>query len=821
MQHFIKYAAFILLVLLTGIIVAQKTTVKGVVFDKATGEPLPFVNLSFKNSKVGTISDVNGAYYISTYYATDSLVVSYVGYTKMTKKVRKDVTQVIDFYLESGSVEMEEVVIKYKGNPADIIFERIIKNKPANNKEKFSAYEYEVYNKVEFDLNNIDQSSKDRALFKKFQFIFDYIDSTDKKPYLPMFMTESISDFSYIKEPKNKKEIIKATKVSGLPDNSISQFLGDMYQNINIYDNQLEILEKQIVSPISNYGQRYYKYYLVDSSFIENQWCYRLDFKAKYTQDPVLEGYFWVHDTTYAIKKIEATLPERINLNYVRELKMIQEFDQIDGENWMLTKDYMLVDFNLNDKAMGIYGRKTATYKNFVINQPRDPSYFNGFENLIVEKDAAEKSDEYWQEKRHIKLSENESEIYEMVDSLKAMPAFKNIIEIITLVITGYKEVGDNIEIGPYFQMYSWNPIEQHRFRLGFRTTDNWSDRIRFYGHLAYGTGDQRFKYGGGFDAMLSEYPRQIVGASYKNDLEQLGQSNNAFATDNFLSSFLRRVPRNKLTNVEEYNLYVDREWIRGFSTRIGTKVREMIALGELSYISYDETGTEVLQDFIRDANVSAYMRFAYRENFILTGLDRVSLGSEYPIIEMLYTRGFSGIDGSQFNYDIAKMAIKDRLKFGVFGYLDWRLEGGKYFGAFAYPILELHPGNESWFYDNQAFNLMNFFEFASDEYINLFATQHFDGLFFNKIPLLRRLKWREVVTVRGAWGRLDTEKHSEVLKLPENMYSLEYKPYLEGSVGIENIFTIFRVDLLQRFTHLDNPNIATFGVRVRLEIRF
>jgi len=214
-------------------------------------------------------------------------------------------------------------------------------------------------------------------------------------------------------------------------------------------------------------------------------------------------------------------------------------------------------------------------------------------------------------------------------------------------------------------------------------------------------------------------------------------------------------------------------------------------------------------------------VRFAYRENFIQSGLRRMSLGSEYPIFEILYTRGISGVDGSQFDYNIIKLALRDRLKLGTFGYIDWSVEGGKYFGAFAYPILELHPGNESWFYDNEAYNLMNYFEFASDEYVGLFATHHLDGFFFNRVPLLRRLKWREVLTVRSAWGSMDEEKHNEVLLLPDEMYSLENNPYLEASVGIENIFTIFRVDVLQRFTHLKHPNIATFGVRVRLEIRF
>ena len=824
MLRLLKYSFLILLFTVVSGVFGQKTIVKGRVYDKSDGNPLPFVNIAFKNSKIGTVSDLNGFYSISTYYATDSLSVSFVGYKPLTIKVKKDVSQTINFGLEVGEVGLEEVVIKYKGNPADIIFERIIENKPANNREKFSAYEYELYNKVEFDLNNISEDLRDKRIMKNFQFIFDYVDSTDEKPYLPMFMTETISKYAFNKDPKKRKEVIIASKVSGLPDNNISQLLGDMYQNINVYENQIEILGRELISPISNSGQRFYNYYLTDSAFIDNKWCYRLDFKPKRAQTPVFKGHFWVNDTTYAIKRITASFPEKINMNYIRDLYLVQEFDQVDKENWMMTRDYLLVDFNISDRNMGVYGRKTSTYRDFVINQPRDDDFFSGVENVTVAEGSRDKDESYWQTNRHIPLSENEAEIYEMVDSLKELPAFKSLVDIVNLVVTGYKEVGDKIEIGPYVRLYSYNPIEEHRFRVGIRTSKDWSERVLLYGHLAYGTGDQRFKYEAGGDFLLSEKPRQIFGGSFKNDLEQLGQSRNAFSEDNFLSSILRRTPQDKLTNVLEYKLYFEREWFHGFSTRVIGNLRELTALGQLEYKRIAEgppTLTVVDQGYIKDFRITVYNRWAHQENFILSGLRRISLGSYWPIIDLLYTKGFSGVDGSLYDYHILKFAIKDKWRMGALGTLDWRFEAGKYFGAFAYPLLELHPGNESYFYDNQAYNLMNYFEFASDEYVSLYATHHFNGLFFNRVPLLRKLKWREVVTVRSAWGKMDRPKHTEVLIIPDNMYSLESKPYLEASVGVENIFTLLRVDFLYRMTHLDHPNIATFGIRMRIEIGF
>ncbi|MEQ9063012.1 MAG: DUF5686 family protein [Vicingaceae bacterium] len=803
--------------------IAQKTVISGKVYDATTKETLPFVNIAFSNSKIGNTSNINGDYSIETYYATDTLIASFVGYKAQKIPIKKDEVQVIDFYLESGEFNLQEVVIDYKGNPADLILERVIENKAANNKEKLTAYEYDVYNKVEFDLNNVDKGLKDRRYMKSFKFIFDYMDSTAEKPYLPMFMTESISRFSYRKSPKARKEVILASKVSGLPQNNISQFLGDMYQNVNIYENYIDLFERNFVSPISNFGQRFYKYYLTDSAFIDQNWCYRLDFKPRRIQEMVFVGHFWVHDTTYAIKRIDMSFAEDANINYVRQIQLVQDYTQVDHETWMLSRDYILADINLSNKEMGIYGRKTTTYKNFVINQPRDDAFFSGVENVIVDALASDRSDSYWTENRHIPLAENEAELYQMVDSIKKVPAFNNLVDLVKLLFSGYKKVGP-LEFGKYYKIYSYNPIEGHRFRLGARTSSELSENFRLEGHVAYGTNDQRYKYGISGDFLLSEQPRQILTLGYKNDLEQLGQSRNAFSEDNILSSFLRRTPRDKLTNVEGYNLAFEREWFRGFSTTFLANLREMTALGALNYLTYSESGSAVYiidQGFIKDFNVGLYTRLAYRENFIFSGLDRYSIGTDFPTFEALYQRGISGVDNSAYDYDIVKLAVKDNVKFGIWGNLDWRLEGGKYFGALPYPLLELHPGNESWFYDNSAYNLMNFFEFASDEYLSLFATYHLEGLFFNKVPLLRKLKWREVLTVRSAWGRLDGAKHSQALLLPENMYSLESRPYIEGSVGIENILKIFRVDFLQRFTHLDHPNIATFGIRVMVELRF
>lgn len=809
----------LLFILGFGSLHAQKTLVKGVVLDAKTKEPLPFVNIIFKNSKTGTTTDIDGNYILDTYYATDSLIASFIGYNSSTKFVKRDVSQTINFELNTGGgVSIGEVTVTYKGNPAHVILDRIIALKDVNNREKYDAYEYEVYNKVEFDLNNISDEFMDRRVFKNLDFIFDYMDSTtsDKK-YLPMFMTESLSDYYYRRDPKSERELIKATKVSGVSNQSVSQFLGDMYQNVNVYENYIGVFGKSFVSPIADFGKRFYKYYLLDSMVVDGSFCYEIKFEPKQVQEPVFSGTMWINDTTYAIKRIEASINDKANINFINGFSVEQRYKKVDGEYWMLAKDKLVVDFTVAKNSMGLYGRKTTTYKDFLINDPKPDEMFNGLERVVVEEGANEKDESYWNENRHDTLAENEQNIYKMVDSVKNVPAFRTFIDVVQLVFTGYKEVG-LFEIGPYFNAYSFNKVEGHRFRVGGRTSNSFSTNLMVDGYLAYGLKDQEFKYGGGLLYFLSKDPRHSVSFNYSKDVEQLGLSQNAFSEDNILSSVLRRNPNDKLTGVEEVKIGTERFWFNGFSTDLTVTNRNMVPLGSIEYNLPDAKGGASVSS-IQTTEVGVRTRFAYQEAFVTGEFDRISLGTEYPILELSLGFGLKDVLGGDYDYTKAVLSLSDNIKLGTFGRTNIKLQAGKYWGTLPFPVLEIHNGNETYFFDNSAFNLMNFFEFISDQYASAMVTHHFEGFFLNKIPLMRKLKWREVVTGRAVIGSLQ-DKNEQTLALPSNMFELE-EPYLETAVGIENIFKIIRVDALWRLTYLDHPDIQKFGIRATFEIQF
>jgi hypothetical protein len=806
--------------LMSILMLGQRTTVEGHVYDSETGEAMPFVNVHFQNTKVGTTTNLSGYYKLETYYASDSLMVSFIGYKTMAKKVRKDQQQTLDFRIEPGSVTLEaaEVVATKEENPAFPIVRNVLKNKRINNREKLDAYEYELYNKVEFDLNNITDEFRARKIFRPFEFIFENLDSTAEKVYLPVFMTESISNFYYRKTPKTEKEVITATKVSGVENNSVSQFLGDMYQSVNIYDNNVIVFGKSFVSPISNLGFAFYDYYLMDSTFIDSKWCYLIKFQPKRRQELTFDGNMWVNDTTYALKMVEGTIAKDANINFIEGLSVRQEFDEIENEVWMLTRDELVVDFNVTDRAMGFYGRKTTTYKDFTINQRREDEFYHGLSDVIVADDANKKPEDFWKTARHIELTQNEISVYNMVDSIQNIPQFRTIADLITLFVSGYKVVGD-FEIGPYYTLYSFNPIEGNRFRFGGRTSNAFSTRLMLEGYGAYGLRDERFKYGGGITYMISKNPRMLMYVGGKKDIEQLGQAEGAFREDNVLSSLFRRNPANKLTSVTEGKFSFEREWFYGLSNRVMFTHRILEPLGALRYERYNDAKDLVPVNNLITSEITLYTRFAFKEKFVSGEFERISLGTRYPTIELALTAGIPDLLGSDYSYQKVLIRLKDKLLFGPLGYSQILIEAGRIWGELPFPLLQLHQGNETFFYDESAYNTMNYFEFVSDEWISGSISHHFDGLVFNKIPLMRRLKWREVVSAKAVVGSFN-DANLDILLLPTETYTLS-KPFVEGAIGVENIFQFLRVDALYRLSYLDHPGIVKFGIRAKLQIDF
>jgi len=804
------------------------TKIMGSVHDSISGEAIPFANIVIPGTTIGTLTDFNGSYALEFKIKGDSIKAFLIGYKGVMKKIQRNQFQTIDFVLNPQNLNLPEVTIKYSGNPAETIIKKVIREKNKNTLQSFQTYQYEAYTKIELDANNITDQFKSRKLLKQFDFVWSYLDTStmNGKTYLPVFITETMSDIYFRKSPRSRKEIIKASSLSGLKNASVSQFLGNLSEQVDVYKNFIPLFEKNFVSPISDVAIDYYKFYLVDSAYMGNRWCYHVMFKPRRKQELTFTGNLWVNDTSFAVKQLEMRIADDANVNFINDLEVEQEFEWTNDLFWMLTKDKLNVDFNiLNDskKTIGFFGHRTTIYQNFRFDIPESKRFFHLPTDVFIDPAATEKSKDYWAAERPEKLSAKEEGIYMMVDSVKAVPVYKTYENIIYGIFTGYFPWG-LFEVGPYAKLFSYNGVEGARFRLGLRTSNKFSKKIQLEAYLAYGTLDQAFKYGGNLIYMVSKNPRRDLTAEFKYDVEQLGSSPYSFSTDNILSSLFHRGPNNKLTMVRDYRVAYEHEWFTGFMNRIHLIHREVFPLGATEFIVFPGQGENPqAMNSIYTSEIQFDTRLAFRERFISAEFARVTISSTYPIVQLSFTYGIPRVFKSDYEYQKLVLNVSEWFHFKTIGWSKYIIEAGKIWGTLPYPLLKIHDGNQSFMYDGYASNLMDYYEFVSDNWITASYTHHFDGLLFNKIPLFRKLKWREVAHVRGVFGTL-SDKNAQYSLFPGNLRSFASQPYWEAGAGIENIFKIIRIDAIWRMSHLHddgNPDVSKFGIFVSLFFSF
>lgn len=819
---------FFIFLLITTFSFGQKTIVEGVVTDQLTGAPMPFVTVRFMDAKIGTITDTLGYYSIETYYATDSLVFSFSGYLKIKRHILIDETQEVNVIMPVLSTDYEEVVVRAPDElPSTRLHKRVIANKKINNKEKLDSYEYEVYNKVQLDLNNIDERFKEREMVKRLDLIMDYLDSEDDGTnYLPVILSESVSDYYYKKNPHKKKEIVKASRISGIENLELNQFMGDMYLDVNIYDNNLQLFNKSFISPASNFARNFYRFYLEDSMFIDNYWCYQLKFIPKRTGDMTFEGEMWIHDTTYAVKQFKMDISPWTNINYVQGIYIEHEFEQVEDEVWMLTSEKMIADLKLTKKTnvYGLYGRRHSTRINYKINNDRPLDFYSSNSTVEVSDSANLRSDAYWSAIRHEPLSIQENGINDMVDSLNNIRFFKTLKNTIYLATTGYYPMG-KLELGNAFALFSFNQIETFRLGMALRTSNAFSKRIEFGGRIAYGFGDERFKYGGSIRYNITPKKRGMLTAYYNYDLEQIGQSPTAAAVGSTFGALLRTGPQDKLTFVEKIGINLEKDIRKDVILYAGFEWKEYTAVGVANYLRPNIISG--IDDTIRRIQTTEFIaryRWAKDEEFLAGNFDRTSLKSKYPVLSIQGIFGVKDLFGGDYDYQKIDVSIEHKVNIGFLGRIVYGINAGKIYGTTAYPFLKVHEGNQSFWLMSNAFNKMNFFEFISDEYISGLIENHWDGFFFDRIPLIKKAKLRLVTTGKIVFGRR-ADRHSEILRIPSFTKDFGNTPYTEVAVGIENIFKLGRVDVFWRLTHLEPgvkvTDIEAFGIRAKYVINF
>jgi hypothetical protein len=803
--------------------ITQQTKVSGYIKDASTGEKLPYVSVRFLNSKIGTLSDSSGFYSIESYYATDSIKFSLSGFVSQTFFVKKDQEQTIDISLQILTDELSEVVIYTPDEfPSTTLHKKMVANKPINNKEKLNSYEYDLYSKIQFDLNNLDDKFGKNGVVKRLDLILDYLDSTSTgENYLPVILSETFSNFYFKNNPKIKKEVIQATKITGIDNLQLNQFLGDMYLDVNVYDNVIDVFNKSFISPTAPIARSYYKFFLEDSTFIDNDWCYKLRFLPKRSGDLTFIGEMWIHDTTYAIKLIKASISPNANLNYIQDLYLEHHFDQVEKEVWMLKEERLIADIKLTQKSQvyGIYARKNSSRRNYVINSKRDSEFYASGSTIQLVDSAKIRPDSYWENIRTEKLTKQQEGIVDMVDSLNNLPFFQTVKSLTYFSTTGYYPVG-KIEIGSAFTLVSFNPVEKFRTALALRTSNNFSKRLELGGRVAYGFGDERWKYGLTTRFNITPKKRGMLTGYYTYDIEQIGQSPTAASMGSTFATVLSTAPFDKLTFVKKTGISLEKDIKKDIVIYSAFDWKEFTPLGLANYLRNNPTTglTDTIGN-IRTAEITARYRWTKDEEFLAGQFDRTSLRSVYPILSFQGIFGIKGIGGSQYNYQKFEFQLEHNTQVGILGRMRYGAIAGYIHGDLAYPLLKVHEGNQSLWLLTTAFNKLNFLEFISDRYVGAFIENHWEGLLFDRIPINKILKWRLLTTGRVVYGSLSSRHEKEML-IPSFVKRFGNVPYVESSIGIENIMKVVRVDLVWRMTH-QIQGISPLGIRARISLNF
>lgn len=825
-------------------IFAQTTTIRGAVTDAKTGEGIPFVNVFFDGTTIGKTTDFNGQYFIETNEKISRLRFTNLGYKNELKDILYGQSQILSVKMTLEAKVLKEVKVsgekkryRNKDNPAVELIRLVIDHKKDNRKEQISAYQYEKYEKVQFALSNISEKFMKKKYLKQFQFIFDNLDSNQMpgKVILPMYLKETLSDYYYRKDPKEVKEIIKGSRKVDFDElinnDGMGTFVAYLYQDVDIYDNTVPILTNAFISPISDNGPLFYRYYIKDTVLVEKTMCYHMVFYPRNKSDFNFQGELYItYDSNYAVRKSELTVSPDINLNFVKELTLTQDYEQIKPGEWLVNYDNISIDFGLGKKGLGIYGQRAVSYKNIVIDQPMPDSFYYASAPLT----DTSLTDSQWDERRHYDLTASEKGVYSMVDSIQRVPAFKRFMNILTLVFAGYKELGI-FEIGPVSTFYSYNPVEGSRIRLGGRTTPKFNPYLRFESYAAYGFGDEKWKYYFGVTKALGkksfvEFPQKNLLISYQYETKIPGQELQFVQEDNALLS-IKRGKNDKLLYNKTFNISYLSEFENHFSFEAGIQHLVQSPAGSLYFNKVEYNDAENRISSITNTVLNLSVRFAPHEQFYQGKNYRIPMFNQYPIIEIRLTASEKKILNSDYTYKNLYASLFKRINIAPFGYTDLTIEGGKVFGRVPYPLLQIHRANQTYSYQLQSYNLMNFLEFISDQWVSLNAQHYFNGFFFNKIPLLKRLKWREVISLKMLYGNItdnnDPQKHTELFKLPIESngqlitYSLERKPYIEASVGVSNIFKVIRIDLIRRLNYLNNEHVAEYGIRARAKFDF
>ena len=854
-----KYIKSFLLFLLLGCCISVSAqNIQGVVTDSLTNEPIPYLSVFYEGKGVGSITDNDGNYKVETRKGWNKLTFSAVGYVTKVVNIIPGVTKNLNVRMRPDDIMLDEVVVKpkrekysRKNNPAVELMKKVIAHKKNNKLSENDYYQYNKYQKITMSLNDVTPEMLEKGMYKKMPFLKDQIELCEEtnKFILPISVDETASQKIYRKHPKSEKTIIKGMSSTGVNElfatgDMLSTVLKDVFTDVNIYDNDIRLLQYPFISPISSSDAiSFYKFYIMDTTFVDKDKCFHLTFVPNNSQDFGFTGHLYVlADSSYTVKKCTMNLPKKSGVNFVDNMDIIQEFEQLPNGEWVLKTDDMIVEMTLMKIMQGFQIRRTTRYSDYAFDElPQQLFKRKGAE--IKEADAMMRGDDFWNQYRPVPLTQTESSMDMLVKRLEQMPGFKYVIFVLKAFIenfveTGTKEHPSKVDIGPVNTMISNNYIDGLRLRMSAQTTANLNPHLFFKGYYAYGFKDHRSKYMGEVEYSFNkkeylprEFPKNSITFSYQYDVMSPTDKFLKTDKDNVFVSF-KTSTVDQMSYVRNIALKYENETQFGLKTTVEVKHSTDEPTGGLAYITNDDQKTLVPE--IQTMEASLAFRYAPGETFVNTKQRRIPVSFDAPVFTLSHTAGFKGVLGGEYNYNLTEIGLYKRFWFSSWGKIDMFVKGGAQWNKVPFPLLIMPAANLSYILQRETFNLINNIEFLNDRYASLDVSWDLNGKIFNRIPLLKKLKWREAIGFKMLYGHLTDKnnpmKHpgdSELFLFPTRdgrptSFVMDPKtPYMECSVGIHNIFKILHIDYVRRLNYLDHPDANKWGVRFMVMMTF
>ena len=831
----------------------QNTIIKGVVTDSITGERLPYVSLIFKGTTIGTATDGDGNFSFSALTDVKNLEVSYLGYDTKEVKVIPGKTNNLKIKLAPNGITLNEVVVKpkkekysKKENPAVKFVKQVIASRESNDPRNHDYFQYDQYEKMVFAMNDYHPKPKKNGKPGKFDFLIDFVDTLDVgTTILPVSEKEKVESVYYRKEPKSEKRIVKGNKSSGVDEifsrDGIQQFLNEVFREVDIFKNDIPLFLQRFVSPLSTIGPNYYKYYLLDTLNVNGQKCVDLGFVPFNSETFGFTGHLFVTlDSTFFVQKAILNVPKDINLNFVSGMTIEQTFERTPDSTRIITKDDINVNFKLSEKSKGMYARRLNIYSNHSFDEPdaERALVFKESAPVITLKDAYQQSEDFWTSNRPEEaIKKNPNSVEKLMAKFRSVPIFYITEKVVSVLVSGYiptnkDPLKSKFEFGPMNTAISGNAIEGARFRVGGTTTTAFSRNLFFDGYMAYGTKDEKLKY----DALVEysfndrkeyrkEFPLNSIRLEYMYDINQLGQQYMYASKDNMFLAW-KRQKDTRATYLRQAELTYYHEHYNGLAYGAVIRNRREYAT---EYAVFDRIGPDGAISPVKSYDMTELelkFRYAKDEKFYQTRNLRYPITFDALIFNFSHVMAKKDLLGSSYDYHRTDIGIQKRFWFSAFGYVDLITKAGKVWNKVPYPLLILPNANLSYTIQPESYTNMNAMEFISDEHASWDLTYYMNGNLLNRLPLVKKLKWREVFCFRGLWGHL-TDKNNpmnggEGLYLfPNGSYTLGKAPYMEASIGIENIFKFLRLDYVWRLNYRDHPGIQTKGVRFMMRMSF